>query len=404
MVGLRRDTLNPFTQEIRMTAAPAARPVLVFIHGFLDGAAVWNDVVAALDERASGALCIDLPGMGARAGEPGPDSLDAFADDVAKRVRALGGPVVLVGQSMGAQVAELAAHRLGAQVRALVLLTPVPLQGTGLPAEVMQTFHALGGNPVAQRALRRQLGPGLTDAQIENLGRLGDAVDVSAVGAFADLWNRGHALGTRTTRFAGPVLLVRGEVDAFVTDEMFSGAVVSRFEQPAIASVAEAGHWPHAERPQAFATVLRDFLRALEPAAGADAAPQGWTRAFEQKSAAAFADAFAADIVLEASTLTGPVVGAEQVMTVMATASTIYEALAFTQRATEGQRTYLEWEAQAFGGEKLSGITILTRNEDGKIVRAAIHHRPLGGALKFSAELGRRLQGKVDASRFYSAS
>ena len=92
--------------------------------------------------------------------------------------------------------------------------------------------------------------------------------------------------------------------------------------------------------------------------------------------------------------LAKPVAGADQVKTVMGTASQIYEALAFTHQATSGLRSYLEWEAQAFGGEKLSGITILTRNEEGKIVHAAIHHRPLGGALKFSAELGRRLQGQ----------
>jgi hypothetical protein len=123
---------------------------------------------------------------------------------------------------------------------------------------------------------------------------------------------------------------------------------------------------------------------------------QGWTRTFEQKSTVAFAGAFAPGMVLEASVLARPVVGAEQVKTVMAVISSIYEALVFTHQATHGLRSYLEWEAQAFGGEKLSGITILTRNEDGKVVRAAIHHRPLGPALNFSAELGRRLHGRVD--------
>ena len=138
-------------------------------------------------------------------------------------------------------------------------------------------------------------------------------------------------------------------------------------------------------------------------AAAAANAPGGWTRAFEQKTASAFADAFAPDIVLEATTLAQPVVGAENVKTVMSEASRIYEALAFTQQASDGPRTYLEWEAQAFGGEKLSGITILTKDDAGRIVRAAIHPRPLGGALKFSAELGRRLQGRIDASHFFRA-
>ena len=55
----------------------------------------------------------------------------------------------------------------------------------------------------------------------------------------------------------------------------------------------------------------------------------------------------------------------------MTEASRIYESLNFTNEATNGKRSYLEWSAQAFGGERLSGITILTRNDDGKVVHAA---------------------------------
>jgi pimeloyl-ACP methyl ester carboxylesterase len=385
---------------VQPPAAPAA--TLVFVHGFLDGAAIWDEVVAELGERAAGALCVDLPGMGARAGEHGPFSLDSLAEDVAKQVRSLARPVVLVGQSMGAQVAELVAGRLPDEVRALVLLTPVPLAGPGLPDEAMKNFHALGGNPEAQRGLRRQLGVRLDDEKLEKLGRLGDGVEAAAVGAFADLWNRGHGLGAERSLYRGPVLIVSGELDPFVTAEMISNAVVPRFEGPAVATVGEAGHWPHAEQPKTFAGVLAEFLVATG-AVPAAAAAQGWTRAFEEKSSTSFGEAFASDVVLEASVMRRPVVGAEQVKTVMGVASGIYEALAFTQQASHGPRTYLEWEAQAFGGEKLSGITVLTRNEEGKIVRAAIHHRPLAGALKFSAEIGRRLKGKVDDGLFFDA-
>lgn len=96
-----------------------------------------------------------------------------------------------------------------------------------------------------------------------------------------------------------------------------------------------------------------------------------------------------------------PGVGAEQIKHAMEAASQIYEALTFTHEATHGLRHYLGWEAQAFGGETLCGITILTTNGDGKIVRAVIHHRSLGSVLKFSVEPGRRLHGKVDDSLFY---
>jgi pimeloyl-ACP methyl ester carboxylesterase len=390
--------------SVHTAAADASRePSLVFIHGFLDGAAVWDAVVLALGARAHDALCVDLPGMGGRAGERAPLSLAGLAEDVARQVRALDSPVVLVGQSMGAQVAEMVAGDLASQVRALVLLTPVPLAGTGLPDEVMNTFRALGGNPAAQRDLRRHLSVNLEGDRLEKLGRLGDAVEPAAVCVFADLWNRGDELGATHTRYDGPVLIVRGERDSFVTAEIVDNAVASRFNEPAVACIGNAGHWPHVEQPEAFAKTLGEFLSTVDRGVGVAVAPRGWIRAFQQKMSSAFAEAFDADIVLEANTLVRPIAGAEQVKTVMAAASQIYEALDFTHETTHGLRSYLEWEAQAFGGEKLAGVTILIRNEQGKIVRAAIHHRPLGGALKLSAELGRRLRGKVEASHFYSA-
>jgi hypothetical protein len=49
----------------------------------------------------------------------------------------------------------------------------------------------------------------------------------------------------------------------------------------------------------------------------------------------------------------------------------------------------------------LRGVTVLTEDAGGRIVRAAIHHRPLWAALRFSAELGQRLTGTVDAEHFY---
>ena len=105
--------------------------------------------------------------------------------------------------------------------------------------------------------------------------------------------------------------------------------------------------------------------------------------------------------MLEASVLTRPIEGRDRVMQVMGTASAIYESLVFTHEASAGPRTYLEWEATAFGGMVVRGVTVLTKDADGRVVRAAIHHRPLWAALRFSSELGQRLTGTVDAEHFY---
>jgi hypothetical protein len=107
-------------------------------------------------------------------------------------------------------------------------------------------------------------------------------------------------------------------------------------------------------------------------------------------------------MVLDATVLTRPLVGRDAVKTLMGTASNIYESVTFTHEASHGERTYLEWTAAAFGGLELRGITILTKGDDGRIVRAAIHHRPLGAALRFSAELGRRLAGAISSDYFHA--
>jgi NADPH:quinone reductase-like Zn-dependent oxidoreductase len=131
--------------------------------------------------------------------------------------------------------------------------------------------------------------------------------------------------------------------------------------------------------------------------------PQAWTEAFASKSAELFGAALADDVVLEASILRRPVEGLDEVMRVLATASGIYESLRFTHEASNGQRTYLEWDHTALGGLELRGVTVLSKDDSGQIVHAAIHHRPLEAALRFSAELGKRLTGLVEPGYFYEA-
>jgi hypothetical protein len=184
---------------------------------------------------------------------------------------------------------------------------------------------------------------------------------------------------------------------------MIGSAIIPRFDKPTRATIPQSGHWPQVEQPALLARVLADFLRQLSDPSPRGSTQQGWAGAFASKSAQAFSDAFAPDIVLEASVLARPVVGRESVKTVMGIASHIYESVTFTHEVTHGPRTYLEWEAVAFGGEELRGVTVLTKDDEGRIVRAAIHHRPLGAVLRFSAELDRRLNGAIPPHHFHGA-
>ena len=67
-------------------------------------------------------LAVDLRGRGRSWTQPGPVGLRQHADDVAAVIEQLGGPVVVVGHSMGTYVALLLAERHPAAVRSLVLV------------------------------------------------------------------------------------------------------------------------------------------------------------------------------------------------------------------------------------------------------------------------------------------
>ena len=126
----------------------------------------------------------------------------------------------------------------------------------------------------------------------------------------------------------------------------------------------------------------------------------GWRRSFQDPSQSQFSEQFADEIVLEATTLAKSVEGKQSVAAVLATASSIYESLEFTAEAQSASTAYLQWRAAAFGGMRIAGVTVLERDMSSKIVAAAIHHRPLGPVLRFSAEIRDRLAGVIPADYF----
>jgi hypothetical protein len=127
-----------------------------------------------------------------------------------------------------------------------------------------------------------------------------------------------------------------------------------------------------------------------------------WQGALRDKSGATFTEVVAPDVRLEGSIYATPIDGRENVWTSMRAASGITSTLSFTHESTAPDRVYLEWEQEALG-QRCKGVTVLTFNGSGLIANVALHHRPLGAALAFSAEMGRRLGNSVGPGVFYQA-
>ncbi len=376
---------------------------IIFIHGFLDGASIWDAVRDRLAPVGLYGEAVDLAGMGGTEAAPESISLDRYVDDVVARIGEGDAPVVLVGQSMGAQVADLVATRRPDLVAGLILLTPVPLAGVHLPVEAVTPFKQSGGKPEAQRALREQLSFFLQGEQADALTALALRVKPDVVARLVDVWNEGHAAGREPKRYSGPVLILRGSADPFVNDDL-GGESLKRYPGAKSLLVNDAGHWAHVEQPSTVAVAIGSFVAALNNDGARSGNASDWQTAFADQSASSFANAFADDVELDASVMLSPVRGRDQVMKVMEAASRQYSELLFTDRAIEGARQYLEWRATGHDGVAYRGVTILTRDPGGAVRSIAIHHRPLAAAMHFSRALAEALHGVIAPDHFLETS
>jgi pimeloyl-ACP methyl ester carboxylesterase len=261
--GVMTRSLNGFPIT-RTPANTAGAPTVLLIHGFLDDATVWDGMVECVGGEV-GTVRYDLPGFGARVesvGEARDATLESLAAEAGEIVQRIDGPVIVVGQSLGAQVAELVAAQHPDRVTGLVLLAPVPLGGTQLPDEVVAPFGALGGDRVAQRSLRGEQAPNLGEEQLDRLADLGAPVTSDVISHYVNVWNDGLSHAPAISAFAGPALIIGGGADPFSTEQVVN-AVSQRFADADVKAIEKGGHWIHFEYPGAVAAMILDFVDAI---------------------------------------------------------------------------------------------------------------------------------------------
>lgn len=236
-------------------------PTLVFIHGFLDNRATWAPLIVALSGKQLSCVALDLRGAGERAAQPGPFSLAQAVEDVlAVLDQSPHDPVCLIGHSMGAQIAELTALRAGDRVKALVLLTPTPLQGNTLPDEVRSLLRESGGDPSTQRQIRVGFSRTLPPAELERSLDTRLLMGPQATRGYYDAFTAGTPIGDLPCRYPGPTLLLGASADPVIAPEMVRQIHATRFGSAQLAFIAGSGHWPQLEQPERTAAALWDFL------------------------------------------------------------------------------------------------------------------------------------------------
>jgi pimeloyl-ACP methyl ester carboxylesterase len=243
-------------------------PLVVCAPGMGDLRSVYRFLAPALVQAGYRVATMDLRGHG-----DSDTTFDAYDDvaagtDMLALVRELGGPAVLVGNSMSAGAAAWAAAEAPDLVQGLVLISPfVRNPKIGRLAEL--AFRLALQRPWGPRlwvSYYRRLYPGAAPADLAEhrshirawLRRPG------AWRAFQTTTHSSHApVEARLADVRAPALIVMGSADPDFPDPAAEARLVADRLGGEVFMVEGAGHYPQAEYPELVTPRMLAFLEAV---------------------------------------------------------------------------------------------------------------------------------------------
>ncbi|MGD8347690.1 MAG: alpha/beta fold hydrolase [Gammaproteobacteria bacterium] len=252
--------------ELNYNSSGSGQP-LVVLHGLFGSGRNWQSLARRLAQSFE-VFNVDLRNHG-QSFHADEMNYPAMAGDVTRLIRRLGiGPSHLLGHSMGGKVAMALALAEPELVADMVIADIAPVSYAHDHDELIDavlglSLDAIASRADADRALESAIPePGLRGFLLQNLVRGSDGwrwrVNWQAIRrnmhnltGFIDLpadWR----IDLRT-------LFIRGANSDYVDDEA-AEQIRQHFDNAEIAIVENAGHWLHAEQPQAFIERVLEFL------------------------------------------------------------------------------------------------------------------------------------------------
>jgi pimeloyl-ACP methyl ester carboxylesterase len=248
--------------EVALRVFEGRGPSVVLVHGWMMSGKVWDPMIELMQARGVRVVALDLRGCGESSRPSGRYSLDSFADDVVAAVEAAGGErPLLVGHSMGGQLAQLAAARLGARLGGLALLNSVPLGGLPLPPDAAGLFRSAPGSREVMSTILGLACTALSDAERTRLLDVAAGVEDRCVAEALEAWMAGSDASLAAT-IGAPTLVVATD-DPFLPPAFLQQAVADPIARAALVHLPGCGHYPAAERPAETAATLLAFRAGL---------------------------------------------------------------------------------------------------------------------------------------------
>ncbi len=235
---------------------------VVLVHGWMVSGAVYEPLLDALDVTGLTVIMPDLRGSGASDRPGSGHSIAEHAADVLAVADAEGASTfVVVGHSMGGQIAAWIAATSPDRVRGAALLCPVPPSGMALPADAAGLFRGSAGNRGAQGTILSLACKELTDARRDALLDDAGRVSAAAIEQGFDAWTAG-GFADRLGGVKAPVLVLATD-DPFLPPAFLMQEIVARVPTGRLVYLPGPGHYPQSEKPRETAAILGAFLAGL---------------------------------------------------------------------------------------------------------------------------------------------
>lgn len=236
-------------------------PDLVLLHGSGQQAGAWAAVAPGLAEGHT-VHVLDLPGHGESEPADGMLPMATVVAGVEAYLLSLEEPAVLVGNSLGAWLATLQAHRHPDRVARAVLvnggaLLNVPAEGLTLTPEDREAARRV------MAAIRDPASPPLSDEVLDDVvARSKDGPTARLMADRPGLF--AHLLDGRLGEVKVPVDAIWGASDRLMPLD-YARRMVEELPRARLTVLEACGHIPPGECPERFLEVLREVLAKPPP-------------------------------------------------------------------------------------------------------------------------------------------
>jgi 3-oxoadipate enol-lactonase len=260
------DLVRPDTTIRYWTAGPDTAPTVLFLHGATLDHHAWDPQAAALQEH----FHIVVPDLRGHGDSTGRFDFEAAVEDILVLLDHLAvDKVVLVGLSLGANIAQAVLRRAPARVLALVVADATCNTATRHPFAATAGVTALRMQALqSPAAFARQAAQATaTDPQVQQY-----VLDVNAHRSSDETVDILTSLLTTALqpdpgyRLPVPTLLVHGDHDRIGDIATSLRTWAQRDPNARYAVIPHAGHASNLDNPDAFTAILEAFLNEVVPA------------------------------------------------------------------------------------------------------------------------------------------